>query len=134
MKTIKNILTSLTRGTWIAAVAGITLAASNGMAQDRGATQLIKPHPHNSVAEVQKVAAGDPAVMACPKCKDSLVTEAESTGKGANPTVTKTYLQHGCPTCSTKIATEGVGKNAKDTVKHSCKSGSSEGASCCAMK
>ena len=134
MKSIKNIGNHLTRATLIVAVAGLALLTHTVAAQEKGAERLMKLQGLNTVADVQKVEAGDTVAMSCPKCKDTWVTVVEKTGKAAKPHETKAVLRHECPGCSTKIVTEGVGKQAQNKVVHTCKNCGSEDAFCCVMK
>jgi len=134
MKTIQHLGQYLTRATLVAAVAGLALLPTHALAQEKGAERLMKLNRLNTVADVQKVDAGDTIVMSCPKCKDVWITVVENTGKAVNPKETKTVLRHQCPGCETKLVTEGVGKQAKNVVKHICKQCGSEDAFCCVIK
>ena len=134
MKTIHHLGQYLTRATLVAAVAGLALLPTHALAQEKGAERLMKLNRLNTVADVQKVEAGDAVVMSCPKCKDAWITVVENTGKAVNPTETKTVLRHQCPGCETKLVTEGVGKQARNVVKHVCKQCGSEDAFCCVIK
>lgn len=133
MKSIKNIGNYVTRGTLIVAVAGLALLANSAVAQEKGAERLMKLQRLNTVADVQKVEAGDTIVMSCPKCKDTWVKVVQPMGKGGRQE-TANIQRHECPGCDTKIVTEGVGKQAKSVVKHTCKQCGSEDVSCCVMK
>jgi hypothetical protein len=42
--------------------------------------------------------------------------------------------KHMCPGCSSTITTVGVGKQAKDEVKHVCEKCGSDSVFCCATK
>jgi hypothetical protein len=134
MMNIKNIGKHLTRNTLALTVAALTLLTSTVAAQDKGAERLMKLQRLNTVADVQTVEAGDTMVMSCPKCRDTWVTVVQQTGKAANPQEKKSALRHECPGCSTKIVTEGVGKQAQDKAIHTCKQCGSKDASCCVMK
>ncbi|MCU0783650.1 MAG: hypothetical protein MUF81_06295 [Verrucomicrobia bacterium] len=133
MKSIKNIGNYLTRGTLIVAVAGLTLLANSAVAQEKGGERMMKLLRLNTAADVQKVEAGDTIVMSCPKCKDTWVKVVQPMGKGGRQE-TANIQRHECPGCDTKIVTEGVGKQAKSVVKHTCKQCGSEDMSCCVMK
>jgi hypothetical protein len=133
MKSIKNIGNYLTRGTLIVAVAGLVLLADSAVAQEKGGERMMKLLRLNTAADVQKVEAGDTIVMSCPKCKDTWVRVVQPMGKGGRQE-TATVQRHECPGCDTKIVTEGVGKQAKSVVKHTCKQCGSEDVSCCVMK
>ena len=129
MKNIKTIAHSLTRATLVVAVAGLALLANSAVAQEKGAERLL-----NAPAGVPTAEASHPAAMSCPKCQDKAVTTVENTGKAAHPHETKTVLRHDCPGCNTKLVTAGTGKQAQDKVVHTCKTGGSEAAPCCATK
>lgn len=134
MKNIHQLGQYLTRATLWAAVAGLGFLPLSALAQTKGAEHLLKLQRLNTVADVQKVEAGDTVVMSCPKCKDAWVTVVENTGKAANPQETKTVLRHECPGCETRLVTEGAGKQAKNVVKHVCKQCGSKDAFCCVIK
>lgn len=133
MKSIKNIGNYLTRGTLIVAVAGLALLANSAVAQEKGGERMMKLLRLNTAADVQKVEAGDTIVMSCPKCKDTWVKVVQPMGKGGRQE-TANIQRHECPGCDTKIVTEGVGKQAKSVVKHTCKQCGSEDAYCCVIK
>jgi len=133
MKSIKNMGNHLTRATLIVAVAGFALLMNAVLAQEKGAERLMKLQRLNTPADVQKVEAGDTIVMSCPKCKDTWVKVVQPMGKGGRQE-TANIQRHECPGCDTKIVTEGVGKQAKSVVKHTCKQCGSEDMSCCVMK
>ena len=115
----------------IATIAALALLPSLAMAQEKGATKLIKLQ---TAEDLQQVEAGDTIVMSCPKCKDTNTTVVTKSLKGMQPEEIKTVVKHLCPTCSTSIKTEGMGKNAKSVLVHTCNSCGSEDVSCCLMK
>ena len=115
----------------LATVAAIVLLPSLTMAQEKGATML---KPIRVVEDLQQVEAGDSIVMSCPKCKDTYVSVVIKAPKGSQPDELRTQLKHLCPTCETSIKTEGTGKNAKNTLVHTCKSCGSTEVTCCLMK
>jgi hypothetical protein len=115
----------------IAAIAALALIPSLVMAQEKGATKLMKL---NSVQDLQQVETGDTILMSCPKCKDTYATVTTRTLKGASPEEIRTVVKHLCPNCSTTIKTEGVGKNAKDKLVHTCNSCGSADVACCLIK
>jgi hypothetical protein len=134
MKITNNSVTRLFRPVLLAVVAGLALLANSVAADEKGAEKLMKLQNLNTVADVQKVAAGDTVVMSCPKCKDSWATVVQTTGKAANPSEARNVVRHACPGCGTKIVTEGAGKQAQDKVVHTCKHCGSKDAFCCVMK
>jgi hypothetical protein len=117
----------------IAAVAALAMLPNLTMAQQqvKGAQLLMKLQ---KVEDVQQVEAGDTIVMSCPKCKDTYATVVTKSMKGMQPDQISTVVKHMCPTCSTTIKTEGMGKNAKNKLVHTCNSCGSEDVSCCLMK
>jgi hypothetical protein len=115
----------------IAAIAALALIPNLTMAQEKGAARLMKL---TTVQDLQQVDTGDTIIMSCPKCKDTYATVVTKPMKGMQPAEIKQVVKHLCPTCSTTIKTVGVGKNAKDTLVHTCNSCGSEDVSCCLMK
>lgn len=113
------------------AITAIALASNQALAQEKGATRLMKL---TTSQDVQKIEAGDTLVMSCPKCKDTFVTVVTKPMKGMQPAEVREAIKHLCPNCTTTIKTEGVGKNAKDKLVHKCNSCGSEDAYCCLMK
>lgn len=115
----------------LTALAIIALLPGLALAQEKGATRLMKLQ---TVQDLQQVEAGDTIIMSCPKCQDSYATVVTKTLKGAQPEEIKTVVKHLCPNCTTTIKTEGAGKNAKDKLVHTCNSCGSVDVSCCLMK
>ena len=115
----------------LAAVVAFALISNQTMAQEKGATRLMKL---STVQDVQQVDAGDTILMSCPKCRDTYVTVVTKSMKGMQPAEIRQMVKHLCPGCTTTIKTEGVGKNAKDILVHTCKSCGSDDAYCCLMK
>ena len=115
----------------IAIVAAVAWFPNTAPAQEKGATRLMKL---STVQDVQQVDQGDSIVMSCPKCKDTYVTVVSKPLKGMQADDVKTVLKHLCPTCTTTIKTEGMGKNAKNVLVHTCNSCGSKDVYCCVMK
>lgn len=126
MKSFTNHRSILT--TIAVALAGVAFLVNTAAAQEKGAQQLLKPTAGNSA---QALTAADTTGMACPKCKDTLVMGAQPAGKGMRQASQSS--RHECPTCSTKIVTTGVGKQAQNKALHTCQETSGADASCCAM-
>lgn len=133
MKTIDPLGHSLTRVTLLAAVAALAFLPIRTLAEEKGAERLLKLQRLPTVVDVQKVEADDTVVMSCPKCRDTWITVVQKTGKAAHPTETKAVQRHACPGCDTRIVTQGVGKQAGNAVKHTCKQCGSADANCCVM-
>jgi hypothetical protein len=132
MKTMTQLHRILIRSALLLSMASLTWLPDSALAQEKGAERLMKLTRLNSVAEVEKVEAGDTVVMSCPKCKDIWVKVVRPAVKRGQETTM--MAQHQCPGCDTKFVTEGAGKQAKSVVKHVCKQCGSEDASCCVIK
>ena len=117
----------------IAAVAALAMLPNLMMAQQpiKGAQLLVKLQ---KVEDVQQVEAGDTIVMSCPKCTNTYATVVTQSTKGMQREQLTTVLKHMCPTCSTTIKTEGMGKNAVNKLVHTCNSCGSTEVTCCLMK
>jgi hypothetical protein len=115
----------------LATIAALALIPSLSMAQEKGATRLMKLQ---KVEDLQQVEAGDTILMSCPKCKDTYATVVTKSMKGMQPDQINTVVKHLCPTCSTSIKTEGTGKNAVNKLVHTCNSCGSDQVTCCLMK
>jgi Fe-S oxidoreductase len=113
------------------AIAAMAWLPSPVLAQEKGAQKLMKIQ---TVEDLQTVEAGDTIVMSCPKCKDTYTQVVEKSYKAATPDELKTVTTHLCSSCDTKIVTKGVGKNAKDTLVHTCNMCGSGDVSCCVIK
>ena len=132
MKTTKRIGNCLTLATIILAVAAVAWLPSPAQAQGKQGANLLKKI--QTVEDVQQIEAGDTIVMSCPKCKDTYVQVVEKSYHAATPDQLKTVGVHLCSSCDTKLVTKVVGKQAKDTLVHTCKACGSEDVSCCLMK
>jgi hypothetical protein len=80
-----------------------------------------------------------PAKMACPKCKDALVTVPAQNVKGAqllaaSGVATQTISRHLCNGCETTLSVTGTGKAKQTVATHSCTGCGAEVASCCNVK
>jgi predicted outer membrane protein len=117
----------------LAAVAALAMLPNLTMAQQqvKGAQLLMKLQTTDNL---QQVEAGDTIVMSCPKCKDTYATVVTKSMKGMQPEQMNTMVKHMCPTCSTEIKTEGMGKNAVNKLVHTCNACGSTEVTCCLMK
>lgn len=113
------------------AVLGALSAPSAALAQMKGAQRLMKLQ---TVEDLQHVEAGDTILMTCPKCKETYAQVVDKSLKGLKAGEMKNVPVHLCDKCDTKIVTKGTGKQAKDTLVHSCKECGSEDVSCCLLK
>ena len=84
-----------------------------------------------AVTATPKAVTTDSMTMACPTCKDEMMTRTTAMGRGAFMKTT-TFAQHACSSCRTSIQTSGHGKAKSDHVVHTCANGS--GTSGCMMK
>jgi hypothetical protein len=112
-------------------VIALVCLPSRVLAQEKGATQLMKVHTYE---DLQKVDAGDTIVMTCPKCKETYAQVVEKSFKTATPDELKNVTIHLCSSCETKLVAKGVGKNAKEVLVHTCKACGSENVTCCVIK
>ena len=117
----------------IAAVAALAMLPNLTMAgpQLKGAQML---RPLQTVEDLQQVEAGDTIIMSCPKCTNTFATVVTTSLKGMQHEKLTTVVKHMCPTCSTTIKTEGIGKNAVNKLVHTCNSCGSTEVTCCLMK
>jgi hypothetical protein len=84
--------------------------------------------------DLQKLEPGDIIVMSCPKCKESYSQVVDKSIKGLKAGELKNVPIHLCANCDTKIVTQGTGKQAKNTLVHTCKTCGSQDVCCCAIK
>ena len=113
------------------AVLGLLSVPTAARAQMKGAQRLMKLQ---TVEDFQHVEKGDIIIMSCPKCKETYAQVVDKSLKGLKAGEMKDVPIHLCDKCDTKIVTQGTGKQAKDTLVHSCKECGSEDVSCCLMK
>ena len=112
------------------AVLGL-LSSPTAFAQMHGAQRLMKLQ---TVEDLQHVEKGDIIVMSCPKCKETYAQVVDKSLKGLKAGEMKNVPIHLCDKCDTRIVTQATGKQAKDTLVHSCKECGSEDVSCCLLK
>ena len=130
MKTAQAVYKSiLITGLAVAALAW--LPASAPAQEMKGAEKLMKIQ---TVKDVQKLEAGDTIVMSCPKCKETYTHVVVKSRHAVTADELKTTGTHLCPSCDTKLVTQGVGKEAKEVLVHTCKVCGSEDVMCCVMK
>jgi hypothetical protein len=127
MKSSKYLLKSRMATLALAAFAALTFhAAFAGNEAVKGASQLTRPV---GTSAAMPAASRTEAAMPCPKCKDEVVNRV-STEKGHIKT-TAAGVKHLCPACEQKLVTSGVGKAARNVVKHTCGYSTNGDASCC---
>jgi hypothetical protein len=131
MKTFKALLISVACSTLVWVV-GLPALNSSALAQEKGGERLMKIGRLSDKPGVQKASVVSPMTMPCPKCKDVWTTVTQPPGRGGR-SETATLAQHQCKSCSTRIETVGVGKQATSSVKHVCKEGGPANANLCAQ-
>jgi hypothetical protein len=135
MKTTIQIHKDITRTALGIALAGMILLSNSALAQEKGASVLMRlNHPQSS--RVSGPAAPKTVPMSCPKCLDVVKQVPNWDAKGAQILMaggrpTKPVVQHQCDGCATTIAVIGHGKSAKDVVQHKCTACGAEIKSCC---
>ena len=99
-----------------------------------GASRLMDWGQHiTKESEAEQLKAGDSIAMICTKCKSVAVTRVTSERSGHIKTMTPGE-KHTCPGCKSTIKVVGVGRGAKDEVKHVCEKCGDDSAFCCAVK
>jgi len=129
MKTTKTVCKTIL--ITVLAVAVLAWLPVSAHAQEKGAYLLKKIQ---TVEDIQQIEPGDTIVMSCPKCKDTYVQVVEKSWHNATPDQLKTVGMHLCSACDTRMVTTGMGKQAKNTLVHTCKVCGSEDVSCCLIK
>jgi hypothetical protein len=137
MKTNMIIIKKTTVCAVVCALAGaiwlpISARADDTMKPMKGGEHLMMLHNIKTPAEAQELKPGDAVEMVCTKCK-SVMVENVTTEKGHIKTMT-VGEKHLCPGCNSTMTVIGVGKNARDEVKHACEKCGSDSAFCCSMK
>ena len=95
----------------------------------KGGEHLLMLNHITTTTQADNLTTNDAIAMVCPKCK-SVVVENVNMEKGHIKLMTPGE-KHLCPGCNSTITVVGVGKGAKNQVKHVCeKCGGS--AFCCA--
>ena len=85
-----------------------------------------------TTSQAEELKTGDTIAMVCSKCKSVMIHNV-STEKG-HIKVMAVGEKHLCPGCQSTITVVGVGKGAKDEVKHVCEKCGSDSVFCCATK
>ena len=119
---------ALALATWLPS----TARADEPMKPMKGGEHLMMLHNIKTTTEAQELQPGDSIAMVCTKCKSVMVQNA-TTEKGHIKLMT-VGEKHLCPGCGSTITVVGVGKGAKDEVKHVCEKCGSSSAFCCATK
>jgi hypothetical protein len=109
-----------------------TSHAQEPMKPMKGGEHLMMLHHINTQAQAEELKPGDTIAMVCTKCKSVMVHNV-TTEKGHIQVMT-VGEKHLCPGCGSTITTVGVGKGAKDEVKHVCDKCGSDSVFCCATK
>ena len=136
MKSIIKSHKNLARYTFAVALAGLGLLSSGALAQEKGATLLMRFNRPQGPAVSQS--AGPKTVpMSCPKCQDVVKQVPDWSAKGgqillAGGRPTQSVLQHQCDGCSTELSVMGHGKTKQQVAQHTCTACAADSKSCCA--
>jgi hypothetical protein len=95
----------------------------------KGGAQLLL-NQSSAPADLQAVPKPETAAMRCPKCRNVLVTYADTSRGGVKEF--RTVGQHTCPGCQTSIEAIGHGKAKTEHVTHTCSLTTDK--SCCVVK
>lgn len=147
MKTV-NEITRMVRGSGLALgtilIAAFTaVAPANAQYKPTGddgitASPKVRAMLDERRARTTPVSATVPS-MACPKCKDTWVAQADTNSKGLGArtlmgNTTKLVAQHLCGGCGVDWAIVGTGKAKHAVATHKCSSCGSENLACCSTK
>jgi hypothetical protein len=134
MKTIKQriIGTTVSIAIAMAALLPLSVNAADTMKEMKGGEHMMMLNVIKTESEAKDLKVGDSMAMVCSKCK-SVTVQRVTVEKGHLKTVTPGE-KHLCPGCGSIITVVGVGKGAKDEVKHVCGKCGSGSAFCCATK
>jgi hypothetical protein len=124
---------NITRSVAGMAVIAILLLPAIGLAQGRGATQLMKPNVPTAVAAEKATSATETATLRCPKCTDRVITVVQTPVRGVG-VQTKQIAQHQCTDCTQASVTTGHGKARITKSVHLCQNSDVQPAICCAKK
>jgi hypothetical protein len=125
----------------IATVAGT--ASANAQYKPTGddgiaASPKVRQQLNERSARFAPVVAVQPT-MACPKCKDTWIKQANTDPKGSGVRAltgktTKLVAQHLCGGCGTDWSVAGTGKARQHVASHKCTACGAENLACCSPK
>jgi len=118
MRILQNVLT----GALVAVITALVTYAASAE-QTKGGQLLMKRASASNPTAATAVKPHD-----CAKCQDVAKEVKLASSKGSYHNTTR-IVEHACPTCDTKIKTEGQGKAARNFAVHTCASGTTP--SCC---
>ena len=116
----------------LAAFGSLSANAAEDHSKMKGGEHMMSLNKISTQAEGSALKAGDSVAMVCGKCK-SVVVQRVTTEKGHIKLMTPGE-KHLCGGCKSTITVVGVGKGAKDEVKHVCGACGETSAFCCATK
>lgn len=119
---------SLVAGTAFALALGV-----NSAEPVKGGERQLNLLGIKTAAEAEVLKPGDAMAMVCTKCKSVVVTYVQKDMKG-HVTRMVPGEKHLCPGCNSTIEVIGVGKAAKQEVKHTCQACGEDSVFCCATK
>ena len=142
-----NEITRMFRGSRLALAAILIAsvgAAASANAQSKVTGDGIAASPKVRQQINEREARLRPAVvllptMACPKCKDAWVAQADTDPKGLGAKTligqaTKLVPTHLCAGCGTDWSVTGTGKGSRTVASHKCSSCGAENLACCSGK
>ena len=144
-----NEITRMIRGSGLALaailIAGFTaVAPANAQYRPTGddgitASPKLRQQLDERKARTTTLVATAVPSMACPKCKDTWVTQTDTNPKGlAARTLmgqtTKRVAQHLCAGCGVDWSVAGTGKGKHAVATHKCSGCGSENLACCSTK
>lgn len=134
MKAISSVGNAIATGASVLFALAVLSAPSSVKAADpmRGGEHLLHLQGIKTKAEAEALKPGDTVAMVCSKCKAIMIHKV-TTEKGHIQLMTEGE-KHLCPGCNSTITTVGVGKGAKNEVKHVCDKCGSDSVFCCATK
>ena len=126
-------------------IAGLVMSATSANAQykptgDDGitASPRLRAQLNERAARPANLVAAEPA-MACAKCKDAWVTQADNSPKGLGARTLmgapgKLVASHLCLGCGADMAVTGTGKAKQTVASHKCSSCGAADLACCSTK
>ena len=134
------------RITFMAAIVVVLTMVSQANAQSQlsaeggiAASPKVRAQLEERKATLNIAVIATAPAMACPKCKDVLVSVPVKGAKGAQFLAAggasmQIVSRHLCPGCDTTLSVAGTGKAKYSVATHTCTGCGAEVASCCSLK
>jgi len=129
---MKKLTTLFTAPAMAMVMASLILAPTSALAQEKGASKLMRTSSIQTQTDVATLNPGDMVVMSCPKCRTTQVAVVEKSWKTGVSDSTKTVTVHLCPGCETKLVPQANKQPPK--AVHTCQKCGSEDVSCCSIR